>query len=206
MCMRRRRVRPWRLRWSGSSARRCRGGSRPMGGVRPRQGRGAGNGKRLAFEDRCAIEAGLAVTESQASIARRIGFSAATVSREITRGRLNSGRYSAKRGQAVAVEDGRRPKSLKLVESPRLRARVEEDLGKRYSPQQISARLRLGLPPTSRRCGCTTTRFMRPSTSSPRGALRADLAKNLRSGGSGSGAAPGAPMAPRSDAGRSPTC
>ena len=44
-----------------------------QGGVRPRQGRHAGNGKRLSYEDRCAIEAGLAVEESQASIAGRIG-------------------------------------------------------------------------------------------------------------------------------------
>ena len=151
------------------------------GGVRPRQGRGAGNGKRLAFEDRCAIEAGLAVTESQASIARRIGFSAATVSREITRGRLNSGRYSAKRGQAVAVENGRRPKSLKLVESPRLRARVEEDLGKRYSPQQISARLRLDFPDEPEMWVHHNTIYEALYIQS-RGALRADLAKNLRSG------------------------
>ena len=34
------------------------------GGIRPRQGRHP-SGKRLCFEDRCAIEAGLAVQETQ---------------------------------------------------------------------------------------------------------------------------------------------
>src|SRR5205809_3666928 len=78
------------------------------GGVRPGQGGHAGNGKRLSFEDRCAIEAGLAVQESPASISGRIGFSRGTISREVGRGRLASGRYSAKRGQAVAVTNGKR--------------------------------------------------------------------------------------------------
>ena len=44
-----------------------------QGGVRPRQGRHP-SGRRLCFEDRCAIEAGLAVQESQVSFAGRIGF------------------------------------------------------------------------------------------------------------------------------------
>lgn len=116
------------------------------GGVRPRQGRSAGNGKRLSFEDRCAVEAGLAVKESQVSIAARIGFDTSTVSREIKRGRLASGTYSAKRGQAVAVTNGKRPKQGKLAANPRLRGRVEEDLDKRYSPEQIAGRLRQDFP------------------------------------------------------------
>ena len=151
------------------------------GGVRPRQGRNAGNGKRLCFEERCAIEAGLAVRESQASIARRIGFSAGTVSREVVRGRLDSGRYSAKRGQAVAVENGRRPKGVKLAENPRLRARVEEDLEKKYSPEQIAGRLRHDFPDDSEMWVHYNTIYEALYVQS-RGALRADLAKNLRSG------------------------
>ena len=151
------------------------------GGVRPRQGRGAGNGKRLYFEDRCAIEAGLAVGESQASIARRIGFSAATVSREVARGRLVSGRYLAKRGQAVAVEHGKRPKAVKLVVNSRLRARVEEDLGNKYSPEQISGRLRRDFPDDPEMWVHHNTIYEALYIQS-RGALRADLAKQLRTG------------------------
>jgi len=151
------------------------------GGVRPRQGRQAGNGKRLAFEDRCAIEAGLAVKETQASIAERIGFDKSTVSREIARGRLKSGRYSAKRGQAVAVANGKRPKPCKLVVNIALRARVEEDLGKRYSPQQIAARLRRDFPDDPEMWVHHNTIYESLYVQA-RGALRADLAKCLRSG------------------------
>ena len=151
------------------------------GGVRPRQGRRAGNGNRLSFEDRCAIEAGLAVDESQISIAARIGFDKSTVSREVARGRLKTGRYSAKRGQAVAVANGKRPKACKLVVNTRLRARVEEDLGKRYSPQQIAARLRCDFPDDPEMWVHHNTIYESLYIQA-RGALRADLAKCLRSG------------------------
>lgn len=151
------------------------------GGVRPRQGRTAGNGNRLTFEDRCAIEAGLAVEESQTSIAARIGFDKSTVSREIARGRLATGRYSAKRGQAVAVTNGKRPRACKLVANPRLRARVEQDLGKRYSPQQIAGRLREDFPNDPEMWVHHNTIYEALYIQA-RGALRADLAKNLRTG------------------------
>lgn len=151
------------------------------GGVRPRQGRSAGNGKRLSYEDRCAIEAGLAVKEAQTSIAQRIGFDKSTISREIARGRLKSGRYSAKRGQAVAVANGKRPKPCKLAVNTVLRARVEEDLGKRYSPQQISARLRRDFPDDPEMWVHHNTIYESLYVQA-RGALRADLATCLRSG------------------------
>ncbi|MFC5179726.1 IS30 family transposase, partial [Nocardioides taihuensis] len=119
--------------------------------------------------------------ESLTSIATRIGFDKSTVSREVARGRLRSGRYSAKRGQAVAVHNGRRPKQPKLVANARLRARVEEDLGKRYSPEEISGRVRREFPEDPEM-------WVHPNTIyeslyiQARGALRADLAKNLRRG------------------------
>ncbi len=152
------------------------------GGVRPRQGRSAGNGKRLTFEDRSLIEAGLALKESQASIARRIGFSTGTLSREVKRGWLASkGRYSAKQGQAVMVKNTRRPKTVKLVANTRLRARVEEDLSKRYSPQQIAERLRRDFPDEPEMWVHHNTIYETLYIQA-RGALRADLAKNLRTG------------------------
>ena len=121
------------------------------------------------------------MSETQSSIAVRIGFDRATVSREIGRGRLASGRYSAKRGQAVAVSNGRRPKLCKLVTNPPLRARVEDDLRKRYSPEQIAGRLREDFPddPEMRVHHNTIYETLYVQA---RGALRADLAKNLRTG------------------------
>jgi transposase, IS30 family len=150
------------------------------GGIRPRQGRHP-SGKRLSFEDRCAIEAGLAVEETQSSIADRIGFNKSTVSREIDRGWLASGRYSAKRGQAAAVINGKRPKGCKLATNAALRERVEEDLGKRYSPEQISARLRRDFPDDPEMWVHHNTIYESVYVQA-RGALRADLAKCLRTG------------------------
>jgi IS30 family transposase len=151
------------------------------GGVRPRQGRGAGNGNRLTFEDRCAIEAGRAVGESQASIAGRIGFSAATVSREVARGAKASGHYAAKHAHTVAVAKARRPKRVKLVENPRLRARVQEGLGKKHSPEQIAGDLRREFPDDPEMWVHHNTIYEALYIQS-RGALRADLAQNLRTG------------------------
>jgi transposase, IS30 family len=150
------------------------------GGIRPRQGRHP-SGRRLSFEDRCAIEAGLAVQETQGSIADRIGFNPSTVSREIGRGRLASGRYSAKRAQAAAVINGKRPKACKLATNSALRDRVEEDLGKRYSPEQISARLRRDFPDDPEMWVHHNTIYESVYVQA-RGALRADLAKCLRTG------------------------
>ena len=156
-----------------------------------RQGRHP-SGKRLGFEDRCAIEAGLAVGETQTSIAARIGFDKSTVSRELGRGRLASGRYSAKRGQAAWVAAGKRPKPGKLATNPRLRARVEEDLGKRYSPEQIAGRLRRDFPDdpemqvhprrSTSRCTCR-----------PAAQLRADLHQPTHRAGARKPRQPGGP-------------
>jgi len=151
------------------------------GGVRPRQGRTAGNGNRLSFEDRCAIEAGLTVKESQTSIATRIGFDKSTVSREIARGRLADGRYSAKRGHAVATDNARRPKPCKFLTNSALRERVEEDLSKRYSPEEISGRLRRDFPDDPEMWVHHNTIYEALYIQA-RGALRADLATCLRTG------------------------
>jgi len=151
------------------------------GGVRPRQGRHP-SGKRLCFEDRCAIEAGLAVKESQTSIAVRIGFDKSTVSREIRRGQVASGRYySAKHAQALATSNARRPKPCKLATSESLRRRVEEDLATRYSPEQVSRRLRRDFPDDPEMWVHHNTIYESLYLQA-RGVLRAELASCLRTG------------------------
>jgi len=166
--------------WVGVSRKTAFNWIESCGGIRPRQGRHP-SGRRLCFEDRCAIEAGLAVEETQSSIADRIGFDPSTVSREIVRGRLASGGYSARRGQAVAVSNGKRPKGCKLAGNSALRDRVEQDLGKRYSPEQISARLRRDFPDDPEMWVHHNTIYESLYVQA-RGVLRADLAKCLRTG------------------------
>jgi IS30 family transposase len=100
---------------------------------------------RLSFEDREEIFAGIVRGESDSQIARRLGRHRATVGREIRRcgGRE---RYRPLRGEALARRLAARPKPGKLSGCQRLREEVEAGLGKRWSPQQISARLKVKYP------------------------------------------------------------
>jgi IS30 family transposase len=92
---------------------------------------------RLSLTEREEISRGLAGGESRRSIARRLGRSPSTISREVTR---NGGvrRYRACRADTDALRRARRPKPAKLAMCGRLRAVVEAKLEVRWSPQQIS--------------------------------------------------------------------
>ena len=110
------------------------------GGVLRRQGRHP-TGKRLS-EDRCAIEAGLAVKETQASIAEPYRV------REVH----SATRGSVGRPRKVLRQAGRRsrpaagaPRRASWPATPSCGA-GRGGSGKRYSPQQIAARLRPRLP------------------------------------------------------------
>jgi len=119
------------------------------GGVRPRRGRGL-QGRYLSFAEREEIAIGIAAGESLREIAVRIGRAPSTVSRELARNSVK-GRYRASSAQVAAHHRASRPKPAKLATNVRLRARVEADLAKRRSPEQISGRLRRDFPMT-RRC------------------------------------------------------
>ncbi len=142
----------WRAGQSLRSIARSLGINRPAsvrclmaatGGVRRPARRRAAH--QLSAAEREEISRGLAAKESTRSIARRLGRSASTVSREVAR---NGGRagYRAGAAEARAWQRGRRPKTCKLAGTSaaavRLRARVEHDLAQGWSPQQIAARLR----------------------------------------------------------------
>jgi IS30 family transposase len=150
------------------------------GGIRPRQGRHL-KGRSLTFQERQAIEAGLSVNETQVSIARRIDRNPGTVSREIKRGRLASGRYSATHGQAVAREHAERPKACKLAPGTALHDRVQADLQLRYSPEQIAGRLRRDFPDDPEMWVHHETIYQALYVQS-RGALKRDLTAGLRTG------------------------
>ena len=100
---------------------------------------------RLSFVERERISRGIAAGESDSEIARAIGRHRSTVGREIKRcgGRR---RYRALRAEQLATWRARRPKPTKLAVCPRLRAAVEAGLARRWSPQQIAARLRVEYP------------------------------------------------------------
>ena len=112
------------------------------GGVRPRRGRNL-KGRCLTLAQREEIAVGRARGDSVRVIAVRIGRSPSTVSRELRRNADGLGRYRATTAHALAYARASRPKPAKLVTNPALRAKVEADLAKKYSPEQIAGRLKV---------------------------------------------------------------
>lgn len=134
---------------------------------------------RLCFVERERISRGLAAGESARSIARELGRAPSTISREVNAcgGR---GRYRALAAHRRAIRSLSRPKPGKLARCPELRAEVEAGLLQRWSPQQISARLRAGHPDQPEMQISHETIYQSLYIQS-RGELRRQLTSNLRS-------------------------
>ena len=113
------------------------------GGIRPRARRRSK--WQLTAAEREEISRGLAAGESCRQVARQLGRAPSSISREVAR---NGGRasYRAAGAEAAAMARGRRPKAGKLRLSAPLRQAVEELLQLRWSPRQISRRLKMDYP------------------------------------------------------------
>jgi IS30 family transposase len=135
---------------------------------------------RLSFLERERISRGIAAGESGRAIARSLGRCASTVCREIgvCGGR---GRYRAVIAERRAQRALSRPKATKLSGSPRLLAVVEAGLEQRFSPQQISARLKLDHPDDLEMRISHETIYLSLYVQS-RGELRRQLTAQLRTG------------------------
>jgi IS30 family transposase len=116
------------------------------------------------------------------AIAKELGRSPATVSRELRRNlEVASGQYRPFAAQRLAVGRRARPGRGKLVADPVLRQFVAQRLGKRWSPEQISAALRVEFPDEPERHMVHETIYQaiyRPEL----GGLQRDLPKVLRTG------------------------
>jgi len=66
--------------------------------------------------------------------------------RELRRNADRHGGYRATTAHALAYGRAGRPKPAKLACNPALRAKVQEYLQQRYSPEQIAGRLRVEFP------------------------------------------------------------
>jgi IS30 family transposase len=150
------------------------------GGVRPRRGRGL-NGRCLTFTEREEIAVARAAGESMRSIADRLGRSASTISRELRRNLDRQGRYRSTAAHALAYERAGRPKPAKLVTNLALRAKVEKDLEKKYSPEQIAGRLLVEFPDDPEMRVSPETIYQSLYVQS-RGALKRELTTCLRTG------------------------
>jgi IS30 family transposase len=146
------------------------------GGVRPRPR--TRSRRELTVVEREEISRGMAAQVSCHAIARRIRRAPSSVSREVVR---NGGRfgYRAAEAEDAARRRSRRPKASKLALCPRLRAEVEARLGLRWSPQQISAFLKLEYAQDPEMQISHETIYLSLFVQS-RGALRKELTRHLR--------------------------
>lgn len=120
------------------------------GGVRDRPsvvsvGAAVGHGRRLSVVDRVRIEAALNEGLRPAEIARRVGVSRSTISRELSRRPQLAYRSSRRYDAEIADHHARmlraRIRPSKLETNMALRQAVREGLNDRFSPQQIAGRL-----------------------------------------------------------------
>jgi IS30 family transposase len=153
---------------------------RQAGGVRPRRGRNL-QGRYLSFAEREEIALARAAGESVRLIGVRLGRSPSTISRELARNADRAGGYRASSAHALAYQRAARPKPAKLATNRVLRERVQADLQKRYSPEQIAGRLREDYPGEAEMRVSTETIYQSLYVQS-RGALRRDLHRCLRTG------------------------
>ena len=135
---------------------------------------------RLSLAEREEISRGVAAGESMRSVARRLGRSPSTVSREIsTNGGI--GRYRAVVADRAALRRARRPKLAKLATQSELCALVESKLELRWSPEQISGWLSETYPDRPEMWVSHETIYLSLFVQS-RGALRKELTRYLRRG------------------------
>jgi transposase, IS30 family len=146
------------------------------GGVRPRPR--VKSRRELTMAEREEVSRGLAAQQSCRAIARRIRRAPSSVSREVAR---NGGRagYRAAQADEAATRRGRRPKVSKLKLNPLLRNEVEAGLRHRWSPQQISAFLKLEYAQDPKMQISHETIYLSLFVQS-RGALRKELTRHLR--------------------------
>jgi IS30 family transposase len=134
----------------------------------------------LSFEERERIFVGVCRGESDSEIARALGRHRSTVGREIRRcGERRH--YRPLQADRAARRLAQRPKPTKLAGCPRLVAAVQEGLERRWSPQQISFRLKLDHP-DDEGMRISHETIYRSLYVQSRGELRRQLTANLRTG------------------------
>jgi transposase, IS30 family len=136
---------------------------------------------RLSFEERERIFVGICQGQSDSEIARALGRHRSTVGREIGRCGSQRHHYRPLNAERHAQRLARRPKPTKLSCSARLVAAVEEGLRRRWSPQQISARLRLDHP-AEKGMRISHETIYQSLYVQARGELRRQLTAQLRTG------------------------
>src|SRR5471032_2515590 len=149
----------------------------PRGGFRPAERRRSRLALTLA--EREVISRGITSRQSARSIAKLLGHSPSTVSREVSR---NGGhdRYRATLADESAWARARRPKCCKLANNPRLRQAVAGKLRLDWSPEQIAGWLKRTHPEDEYNQVSHETIY-RSLFVQTRGVLKKELLSHLRS-------------------------
>ena len=150
---------------------------KPSGGIKPparRRSRLA-----LSLAEREDISRGLVAGRSVRSMARALGRSPSTVSREIVR---NGGSrwYRAAAADRRAWKQALRPKPCKLAEHGQLRQAVAAKLERNWSPEQIAGWLKR-MHPGTETCQVSHETIYRSLYVQARGVLKKELMQHLRS-------------------------
>ena len=104
----------------------------------------------LTVEERDRLAQLLLQHATQSEIARALGRSRATISRELKRNRTGDHYWAAQAQQYAEQRRRDRPLQLKMDREP-IRSLVEQRLAQWWSPEQIAGRLKLEFPETSAR-------------------------------------------------------
>jgi IS30 family transposase len=149
----------------------------PHGGIRPAERRRSRLALTLA--EREVISRGITAHQSARSMAKLLGRSPSTISREMSR---NGGydRYRATLADENGWARARRPKYCKLATNPRLRQAVAGKLRLDWSPEQIAGWLKRTHPED----GCNQVShetIYRSLFVQTRGVLKKELLRHLRS-------------------------
>ena len=116
-----------------------------------------GAGRYLSLLERLQIADLLGHGASLRTIARELGRSASTVSRELHRHTDEHGRYQPHQAEQAAQQQRQRPRQPKLLADTRLRDVVQRKLNRYWSPEQIAGWLRAQHPDDPARSVCTET-------------------------------------------------
>lgn len=148
------------------------------GGIAPRER--IRSERTLSIQDRETISRGLAAGDSLHAIARSIGRSPSTISREVAR---NGGRkrYRALVADQAAWNNARRPKSCLLAQRSKIRELVTQKILLKWSPEQISGWLKVNYP-DDKLMQISHETIYRSLYIQERGVLDSGLHKHLRRG------------------------
>jgi IS30 family transposase len=135
----------------------------------------------LSLDERLIIADCLREGHSIRAIARELGRSPSTISREIRRNGDRRQGYRPHRAHRGAAERRARPKRGKLVDNPELRIFVQRKLEKRWSPEQISRSLPKLFPDRPEMRVAHETIYQALYVQG-RGELRRELTRALRTG------------------------